>query len=143
MASASNRMPSLQQRLRSLRRVALAVARPGGPTLHADLVRELAQALEAPVVFVAVFEDDSQTSMRTQAAQLDGRPLRPADFVRDRPALCHPGIRHDGGHRVHRHGSPPWAGAYAAYPLDSTGRRSACWWRWTASRLPAAMPNAT
>ena len=77
MASDSNRMPSLERQLRSLRRVAMAVARPGGPALHADLVRELAEALGAALVFVAVFEDDTHGTLRTLAAQLDGRPLQP------------------------------------------------------------------
>ena len=53
--------PTLEQQLASLRRLALAVAHPGGPALHADLVRELAAALDVAVVFVAVYADDERT----------------------------------------------------------------------------------
>ena len=129
MASDSNRMPSLERQLRSLRRVAMAVARPGGPALHADLVRELAEALGAALVFVAVFEDDTHESLRTLAAQLDGRPLQPftcflqgslrADVTDSEfrymatgaAAALHPDMSFAKG-----------MDAYAAYPLvDSTG----------------------
>ena len=124
-------MPSLQQRLRSLRRVALAVARPGGPTLHADLVRELAQALEAPVVFVAAFEDDTLTSMRTLAAQRDGRPLQPFSYLVEGSPCAHVStlaFRYvAAGVAAESQPDTVFAAmamdAYAAYPLvDSTGK---------------------
>jgi PAS domain S-box-containing protein len=73
----SIRAPSLEQQLHSLRHIALAVVRPGGAALFADMAHELAGALEVPMVFVAVFEDDAHTALRTLAAQLDGRPLPP------------------------------------------------------------------
>jgi PAS domain S-box-containing protein len=72
--------PTLEQQLRSLRRVALAVARPGGPSMQADLVRELAEALDVAVAFVATFEDDARSVLRTLAAQLDGRMLAPFSY---------------------------------------------------------------
>jgi PAS domain S-box-containing protein len=65
----------------ALRRAAMAAAHPGGPTLFADLVSELAGALDAAVVFVAVYQDDAHTNMRTLAAMLDGRPLKNFDYV--------------------------------------------------------------
>lgn len=65
----------LRAQLDSLRRVALAVAHPGGPELFATLVRELASSLDVSVVFVAVFSDDARTMMRTLAAIMDGEPM--------------------------------------------------------------------
>lgn len=65
----------------ALRRVALAVAHPGGPDLFADLVRELAASLQVGFVFMAVFADDSRTVMRTLAACLDGRMLRNFEYA--------------------------------------------------------------
>lgn len=65
----------LSAQLDSLRRVALAVAHPGGPDLFDSLVRELAASLEVSVVFVAVFSDDARTVMRTLAAVMDGQPM--------------------------------------------------------------------
>ncbi|MDO9596558.1 MAG: PAS domain S-box protein [Azoarcus sp.] len=65
----------LSAQLNSLRRVALAVAHPGGPGLYDELVRELAASLEVAVVFVAVFADDACSVMRTLAGVIDGRPI--------------------------------------------------------------------
>ena len=67
--------------VQALRRVALAVAHPGGPDLFADLVRELAASLQVGLVFMAVFADDSRSVMRTLAACLDGRMLRNFDYA--------------------------------------------------------------
>jgi PAS domain S-box-containing protein len=66
--------------VQALRRVALAVAHPGGPDLFADLARELAASLQVAVVFIAVFADDSRGVMRTLAACRDGRMLRNFDY---------------------------------------------------------------
>jgi PAS domain S-box-containing protein len=66
--------------VQALRRIALAVAHPGGPDLFADLARELAASLEVSTVFVAVFADDSRSVMRTVAACVDGRMLRNFDY---------------------------------------------------------------
>ena len=65
----------------ALRRVALAVAHPGGPDLFAHLVRELAASMQVAFVFMAVFADDSRTVMRTRAACLDGRMLRNFNYA--------------------------------------------------------------
>ena len=59
----------------TLHRVALAAARPSGPTLFDDLVREMTESLGAAAGLVAVFTDDTQTRVRTVASRLDGRPL--------------------------------------------------------------------
>jgi PAS domain S-box-containing protein len=65
----------------ALRRAALAVAHPGGPTLFADLVAELAGCLGVAAAFVAVFKDDTRREMRALAAVLDGRPLQGFDYA--------------------------------------------------------------
>jgi len=70
----------LAQQLHSLRRVALAVAHPGGPELYGHLVGELAAALDVPMAFVATFADDARTRLRTLAAWRDGRPMREFEF---------------------------------------------------------------
>jgi PAS domain S-box-containing protein len=62
-------------------RAAQAVAQPGGPRLFADLVQELAQALPAACVFVAVFTDERRLELRTLAAVLDGQPLREFSYA--------------------------------------------------------------
>ena len=66
--------------VQALRRVALAVAHPGGQRLFDHLVAELADAMRVSVVFVATFADDAQTVLRTLAARLDGRALRDFDY---------------------------------------------------------------
>jgi PAS domain S-box-containing protein len=66
--------------VQALRRVALAVAHPGGANLFADLALELAASLQVAIVFVAVFADGSRSVMRTLAACLDGRMLRNFDY---------------------------------------------------------------
>src|SRR4051794_23679032 len=70
-----------QAQVQALRRVALAVVRPGGPNLFADLVRELATGIQAAMVFVAVHADDSRSTMRTLAAVLDGETVPNFDCV--------------------------------------------------------------
>ncbi len=71
-------MPAAQ--VQALRRVALAVARPGGPNLFEELVRELAESLGADCAFVAVFADDSRSTMRTLAVYLDDKMRRNFDY---------------------------------------------------------------
>jgi PAS domain S-box-containing protein len=72
--------------VQALRRVALAVAHPGGPKLFEDLVLELAASLEVAIVFVAVFADADRATMQTLAVCLDGRALRNFDYgLRDTP----------------------------------------------------------
>jgi len=71
----------LSAQLQSLRRVALAVAHPGGPGLFGALVGELAEALAVPTVFIAVFCDDACSVMRTLAVRLDGKILKNFDYV--------------------------------------------------------------
>ncbi len=66
----------MEAAVQSLHRAAMAVAQPGGPDLFAQLVEQLAESLGVAVAFVAVFEDESRTRMRTLAARLDGKPLR-------------------------------------------------------------------
>ena len=74
-------LAGLSAQLQSLRRVALAVAHPGGPGLFDALVRELAEALAVPTVFIAVFSDDVCSLMQTLAVRLDGKTLRNFDYV--------------------------------------------------------------
>ena len=62
-------------------RAAQAVARPGGPGLFADLVQELAAALPAACVFIAVFTDERRIALRTLAAVLDGKLLREFSYA--------------------------------------------------------------
>ena len=63
----------------SLRRAALAVARPSGPTLPEELMIELAAALGVPLAFVGVF-DEAQHRLHAIAGVLDGKPLAPFDL---------------------------------------------------------------
>jgi PAS domain S-box-containing protein len=65
--------PDLSAQLQALRRVALAVARPGGAALYDELAAELAAALEAAVVFVAVYDDESRATLRSLALSVDGQ----------------------------------------------------------------------
>jgi PAS domain S-box-containing protein len=74
------RLAGLSAQLQSLRRVALAVAQAGGPGLFDALARELAEALEVPTVFIAVFSDNACSLMRTLAVRLDGRTLQNFDY---------------------------------------------------------------
>ncbi|HSB99399.1 MAG TPA: PAS domain S-box protein, partial [Burkholderiaceae bacterium] len=62
-------------------RAAQAVSRPGGPTVFAQLVRDLADILDVATAFVAVFTDTSRSELRTLAAVLDGKPMRSFDYV--------------------------------------------------------------
>jgi PAS domain S-box-containing protein len=119
----------LAQQMRSLRRLALAVARPGGSALHEELVAELAQALDVAVVFVGVFTDASRQSLRTLAARLDGRVLRnfeyalegsPCAQVVDRFRYVAQGVGAE--FRPDTLFAAKGMDAYAAYPLvDSDG----------------------
>ena len=120
--------PTLEQQLASLRRLALAVAHPGGPALHADLVRELAAALDVAVVFVAVYADDERTTLRTLAAQLDGRMLKTFTYpLRDSPCVraVTPGFHYVAAgvaaeFRPDTIFAAKGMDAYAAYPLASS-----------------------
>ena len=90
----------------ALERAAQAVARPGGPGLFDDLVRELAVALPAAAVVLALYSDDSRRRVRVPAAVHDGRALAGGEFaLEDTPcqALLGDGFRHLG----------PGAGAFA------------------------------
>jgi PAS domain S-box-containing protein len=80
-STTSTTTAGLRAQLQSLRRVALAVAHPGGPALFSDLVQELAGALQVPAAFVAVFTDDACTVMRTLAVRLEGRALQNFDYA--------------------------------------------------------------
>ncbi|GAA4332248.1 hypothetical protein GCM10023165_06850 [Variovorax defluvii] len=75
-----DRLAGLTAQLQSLRRVALAVAQASGPGLFDALVRELAEALEVPTVFIAVYSDNACSLMRTLAVRLDGRTLQNFDY---------------------------------------------------------------
>ena len=61
-------------------RAAQAVAGAGGAGTMPALVHELAQILHAATVFVAVFTDDSRSTLRTLAAVLDGKLLHNFDY---------------------------------------------------------------
>ena len=115
---------------RAMYRAAQAVAHPGGPTLFADLVRELAGVLQAATVFVAVFADAAHTQMRTLAAVLDGNLLRNFDYpLQGSPCAHVVGRRFRYVARGVSAEFPPGTifgakgmDAYAAYPLnDSAG----------------------
>jgi PAS domain S-box-containing protein len=73
--------PSWGTAAMAMYRAAQAVAQPGGPGLFAHLVQELAAALPADCVFVAVFADDRRLELRTLAALLDGQPLREFSYA--------------------------------------------------------------
>ncbi len=115
---------------RAMYRAAQAVAHPGGPTLFADLVGELAGVLQAATVFVAVFADAAHTQMRTLAAVLDGNLLRNFDYpLQGSPCAHVVGRRFRYVARGVSAEFPPGTifgakgmDAYAAYPLnDSAG----------------------
>lgn len=79
-------MPAVDDRLAALRRIALAVAQPGGADPFGMLIAELAGALGCSATFVAVFADAQRHTLRTLAARLDGRALRNFDYpVRGSP----------------------------------------------------------
>ncbi len=119
----------LARQLRSLQRLALAVARRGGPALHEELVTELAQALGVAVAFVGVFTDASRQALRTLAAHLDGQALRnfeyalegsPCAQVVDRFRYVAQGVSAE--FRPDTVFAAKGMDAYAAYPLaDSDG----------------------
>jgi PAS domain S-box-containing protein len=70
--------PGLLARMAALRRIALAVVRPTGPSeaafLH-GLLAEVTAALPADGALVAVFGNAQRTTLRTLAARLDGQEL--------------------------------------------------------------------
>lgn len=72
----------------ALARVALAAARPAGPELFTELVRELAAGLGVALVLLAVYADDARGTLHTLAASLDGD----ADAGIDLPPEGLPGI---------------------------------------------------
>ncbi|HUG23408.1 PAS domain S-box protein, partial [Piscinibacter sp.] len=125
-------LEKLNTQLHSLRRVALAVAHPGGESFFDDLVRELADALGVAAVFVAVFADHTHAVMRTLAARLDGRALKNFDYPLDGSPCRHVvgrDFRYVGQGVAAEFRPGPTFGAegmdsYAAYPLlDSGGQR--------------------
>ena len=65
---------------RTLHRVALAAAKPSGPTLFAELLREVTASLGAASGLVAIFTDETQTSVRTIASIVDGRLLASFEY---------------------------------------------------------------
>ena len=79
-ASAIAAIAQLSAQLQSLRRVALAVARPMDGAAFEDIVGELAGALDVSVVFVAIFADEAHGALRTLAVRLDGKSLRNFDY---------------------------------------------------------------
>src|SRR5215831_7014826 len=66
---------------RTLHRVALAAALPSGPSLFANLLREVTESLGAASGLVAVFTDESRTRVRTIASLVDGRLLTPFEYA--------------------------------------------------------------
>jgi len=72
--------PDWDEAAQAMYRAAQAVSRPGGPGLFADLVRELAEILGAPSVFIAAFTDETRRQLRSLAAVLDGRELPGFDY---------------------------------------------------------------
>jgi hypothetical protein len=60
--------------------LALASARAHGPGLFDQLTRELAMALDVPLVLLAVVTEEGPELLRTLAVCLDGQPLPPFDF---------------------------------------------------------------
>lgn len=58
----------------ALRNAALAVAQAWGPRLFDDLTGSLAEGLDVPIVFVAVFSDSTHAELRTLSNVLNGRP---------------------------------------------------------------------
>jgi len=73
--------PGWGREAQAMLRAAQAVAHPGGPGLFAHLVHELAAALPAACVFVAVFTDERRLELHTLAAVLDGQPLREFSYA--------------------------------------------------------------
>jgi PAS domain S-box-containing protein len=61
----------------TLQRAALAVSSAGGVKVFEELVRSLAAILEVQAVLIAVFVDASRSRMRTLAAYVDGKILKP------------------------------------------------------------------
>jgi PAS domain S-box-containing protein len=120
------RAPEGESAAQALRRAAMAVARPGGPTLFADLVRELAGSLRASTVFVAVFEGHQRSMLRTLAAVMDGRMLRNFEYpLAGSP--CERVVGHEFRYVAHGVSAefPPGTifgakgmDSYAAYPLN-------------------------
>jgi PAS domain S-box-containing protein len=64
----------------ALRAAALAVSSAEGSDLFRELVRYLSRILETDVAFIATFGDESRTMMRSLAAILDGKILRPFEY---------------------------------------------------------------
>ena len=106
------------------------MAQSGGLEHFDPLLEELTTSLGVAVAFVAVFDDRERTRMRSLAARLDGRKLRPFDYLLARspcskvvgPDFCYvergafDGFPRDTIFAAKRMDS------YAAYPLtDSSG----------------------
>src|SRR6186713_2692033 len=124
MTSTVAELASGHRHAETLHRVALAAARPSGPTLFDDLVREMAESLGASAGLVAVFTDEAQATVRTAAALLDGMRLTPFEY-----AIVGSEFRHVlGGLAEQFRASSLFAAkgmdSYAAFPLcDSHGDR--------------------
>ncbi len=123
-------MPALDDRLAALRRIALAVAQPGGSDPFGMLVDELAGALGCGAVFIAVAADAPAGNLRTLAVRLDERRLRNFEYpVRGSP--CEQVVGHDFRYVARGVAAEFPAGtlfaaqgmdSYAAYPLhDGSG----------------------
>jgi hypothetical protein len=120
----------LAVQVQALRQLALAVARPGGREVFADLMCVLCDALAVDAAFVAIFKDDARTVLQTLAACVNGRALPNFEFpIEDSP--CAP-VADSDFHYVARGVTPQFrAGTVfaakgmdscAAYPLnDGTG----------------------
>ena len=125
---------ALAEQLAALRRIALAVARPSIPSAPSDetllhgLLTELTQALPAAAAMVAVFADDTRTTLRTLAVRLDGRALPNFEYpVRGSPCQHVVGAQFryvargvlaevDADNEFTRQGLD----AYAAFPLNDS-----------------------
>jgi PAS domain S-box-containing protein len=124
------------RQLAALRRIALAVARPSPPSTQAmlhELLAELAEALPAMLLMVAVFADDTHekgTHLRTLAARLHGEAVPDFEYaVQSSPCRKVVGAQFRymaEGVRAEIDPAAPLArlglDAYAAFPLnDSRG----------------------
>jgi len=81
MTSPAAEPAAWERHAQTLHRVALAAARPVGPTLFDDLVREMTESLGASAGLVAVFTDETQARVRTAASILDGKRLPPFEYA--------------------------------------------------------------
>ncbi|HEX6017527.1 MAG TPA: PAS domain S-box protein, partial [Burkholderiaceae bacterium] len=73
--------PAWDGAAQAMYRAALAVSRPGGDAVFAQLVGDLAGILQVATAFVAVFTDAARSELRTLAGVLDGAPLPSFDYA--------------------------------------------------------------